>query len=97
LVWTATLALAFGLLSAPVFARLLPFGFDGHVAAFIMRGDRWHAGEALMQAQSPKAWTNLAAAAELFKPPNAATLEACREAAAKTKKEQHCTIVVPAT
>ena len=95
LVWTGTLALAFGLLSSPVFARLLPFGLDGQVAAFIMRGDRWHAGQALMEAESPKAWADLAAAAELLKP-NVVALEACREAAAKTKKEQHCGIVVPA-
>jgi hypothetical protein len=96
LVWTGAIALAFGLLSSPVFARLLPFGLDGQVAAFIMRGDRWHAGEALMQVDSPTDWAQFAAAVDLSKA-NKAALEACREAAAKAKKEQRCPIVVPAT
>jgi hypothetical protein len=48
-----------------------------------------------MAAGSPEAWRTLSSAAELQKA-NAAALAACREAAAKTKKEQHCAIVVPA-
>jgi len=71
------------LLISPVFARALPFGLDGEVAAFIM------------QAQSPDAWRDLEFAAELLTP-NKSTLAACRDAATKTKKEQHCSIVVPA-
>jgi hypothetical protein len=39
-----------------MFARVLPFGWDGHVAAFIVNDDRWGAGFALMQAGNPKAW-----------------------------------------
>lgn len=93
LVWTGAIALAFGILSAPVFARLLPFGLDGQVAAFIMRADRWHAGEALMQVDSPADWAQFAAAID-FSKANKAALEACREAAAKAKKEQHCAVVV---
>lgn len=94
LVWTGAIALSFGLLSAPVFARRLPFGLDGQVAAFIMRCDRWHAGEALMQVDSPADWAQFAAAVDLSKT-NKATLEACRDAAAKTKKEQRCTVMLP--
>jgi hypothetical protein len=48
LLWTGGIALIFGLLASPVFARFLPFGLDGQVAAFIMRGDRAHAGAALL-------------------------------------------------
>jgi chromosome segregation ATPase len=35
--------------TSPLFARVLPFGWDGEVAAFIMRADRWGARSALMQ------------------------------------------------
>jgi len=80
---TAAVALIVGIIISPVFARALPFGLDGEVAAFIM------------QAQSPDAWRDLEFAAELLTP-NKSTLAACRDAATKTKKEQHCSIVVPA-
>jgi hypothetical protein len=83
-----------GLPISPLFARLLPFGLDGRVAAFILRADRWDAGAALMEAASPNAWSDEFAAALLT--PNIAALTTCRDAAAKTKKEQHCSIVVPA-
>lgn len=93
--WTGIAAFVLGLLISPMFARVLPFGWDGQVAAFILRGDRLQAGAELMAAGSPEAWRNLSSAAELQKA-NVAALGACREAAAKTKKEQHCTVVVPA-
>jgi hypothetical protein len=93
--WTGIGAFILGLLISPMFARVLPFGWDGHVAAFIMQADRWDAGSALMKAQSPEAWGVLMAAGKLTAD-NSAALGACRDAAAKTKKEQHCGIVVPA-
>ena len=74
---------------------MLPFGWDGHVAAFIMQADRWDAGTALMQAHHPEAWRDLDVCCGAAEAQQAA-LAACREAAAKTKKEQHCSIVVPA-
>jgi hypothetical protein len=92
---TAAVALIVGLIISPVLARALPFGLDGQVAAFIMQANRWNAGATLMQAQSPEAWRDLESAAELLTP-NKSTLAACRDAAAKAKKEQHCTFVVPA-
>jgi hypothetical protein len=92
---TAAIALTVGLIISPFIGRLLPFGWDGEVAAFIMNADRWHAGGALMQAQSPEAWRDLESAASLLLP-NKAALAACRDAAAKTKKDQHCVLVVPA-
>ncbi|MHB8478248.1 MAG: DUF6118 family protein [Steroidobacteraceae bacterium] len=93
--WTGSGAFILGLLISPMFARVLPFGWDGHVAAFIMQADRWDAGSALMKAHHPEAWQDLESAAALLKP-NIAALAACLNAAAKTKKEQHCSIVVPA-
>jgi hypothetical protein len=65
------------------------------VAAFIMHGDRWVAGNALMKAQDPEAWRVLMAAGKLTID-NSAALGACRDAAAKSKKEQHCCVIVPA-
>jgi hypothetical protein len=50
---------------------------------------------ALMQAQSPEAWRVLMDAGKLTAN-NSAAFEACRKAAVKMKKEQHCTLVVPA-
>ena len=46
-----------------------------------------------MQGDSLAAWAQFAAAVDLSKA-NKAALEACREAATKAKKEQHCTVVV---
>jgi hypothetical protein len=94
LAWTGIAAFFLGLLISPMFARLLPFGWDAQVAAFIMNADRWEAGSALMKAQSPEAWNVLMAAGKLTAD-NSAALGACRDAAAKAKKEQRCSVVVP--
>ena len=88
-------ALLGGLLVSPFAARLLPFGWDTQAAATIMRADRWHAGGAMMEAEDPNAWRTLANAVALTGV-NQAAIDACREVAEKTKKEQHCAIVVPA-
>ena len=95
LLWTGLGALVVGLLASPFVAGVLPFGGDSVVAALIMKADRWNAGIALMQAGSPDGWRGVAAASDLVRV-NQEVLTACREAAAKTKKEQRCTITVPA-
>jgi hypothetical protein len=95
LVVTGVTALLIGLLTSPVFARSLPFGLDGRVAAFIMRTDRWDAGSDLMAAGNPEAWKGVMAAVDLSKA-NREALSACRDAAARTKKEQRCLISVAA-
>ncbi len=92
---TAAITFAIGLILSPFLGRLLPFGIDGRMAATIMGADRWNAGAALMAAQSPEAWRDLEAAAA-FLVSNKAALAACRDGAVKTKKEQHCILVVPA-
>ncbi len=48
-----------------------------------------------MKAQSPEAWNVLMAAGRLTAD-NSAALAVCREAAVKSKKEQHCNVIVPA-
>jgi len=95
LLWAASGALVAGLLASPFVAGLLPFGGDSAVATVIMRADRWNAGIALMQAGSPDGWRGVADASELVRI-NQEALAACREAAAKAKKEQRCAITVPA-
>jgi len=92
---TAAAAVMVGLVLSPFVARLLPFGWDGAVAATILHADRWHAGQALMKSSDPAGWTTLAAEINLAEV-NHDALSTCREAAARTKKEQHCSIVVPA-
>jgi hypothetical protein len=95
LLWTALGALVFGLLVSPFVAGVMPFGGDSAVAALIMKADRWNAGVALMQAGNPEGWRGVADASNLVRV-NQEALAACREAAAKAKKEQRCTITVPA-
>lgn len=93
ILWTGVAAVLLGLVMSPVLARWLPFGWDGQVAAFILHADRWQAGMALMQVDDPKAWAEVGAAIDAWKSYKA-PLESCREAAAKTKKEQRCTLTV---
>jgi len=95
LLWAASGALVVGLLVSPFVAGALPFGGDSAVAAVIMNANRWNAGIALMQAGSPDGWRGLADASNLVRV-NQEALAACREAAEKAKKEQRCTITVPA-
>jgi hypothetical protein len=91
---TAAIALVIGVALSPLLGRLLPFGFDGQVAASIMGTDRWNAGAALMEAGNPDAWRGLMDDFNLLKK-NQAELAVCRAAASKMKKEQHCSVVVP--
>ncbi|WP_234732014.1 DUF6118 family protein [Acidocella facilis] len=95
LIYAALAAFLVGLLVSPFVAGALPFGLDGRIAALIMKADRWDAGEALMQADSPDGWQNALNAWNLVRT-NQKEIAACSEAAAKTKKDQRCTITVPA-
>ncbi len=93
---TAATALVVGLVLSPFAARLLPFGWDAGVAASIMHTDRWHAGQALMKSSNPAGWATLAAEINVAEA-NHDVLTVCREAAERTKKDQHCSILVPAS
>ena len=65
------------------------------MAASIVHTDRWNAGIALLKSTNPDGWNTLESEMNLLEP-NHAVLTTCREAAAKTKKEQHCLVVMPA-
>ena len=95
LLWAGAVACLVGLLFSPVIASVLPFGLNGYIAAAIMRSSRDEAGATLMAAGNPEGWRATASAIDLLIP-NKTALAACREAAARTKKEQRCTLVVPA-
>jgi hypothetical protein len=95
LCWTGGIALAVGLLVSPIVAGVLPFGLNTRVAALVMQDTRWAAGAALMQAGNPENWRGVIDAANLVKA-NREALSVCREAAARTKTEQRCTITVTA-
>jgi hypothetical protein len=60
-----------------------------------MRDDRWDAGEALMAAGNPDAWRGALNSWNLVRA-NQDTIAKCREAFAKSKHDDHCTITVPA-
>jgi len=94
-----TIAVAIGLVVGfgvfPVVMRTMPFGINSAMAAVIMHADRWDAGIALMKAGNPDGWAQLAADANLVSA-NREKIAVCRDAATDAKKEQHCTITVPA-
>jgi hypothetical protein len=69
--------------------------WNAAVAANNLHTDRWNAGIALMKSTNPEGWTALVNEMNLVEP-NHAVLNACREAAVRSKKPQPCTIVVPA-
>ena len=60
-----------------------------------MRQEPWEAGMKLMKFASAEGWSRVASADELFEA-NSATVSACRELAAKTKRDQKCPITVAA-
>ncbi|MEN3145621.1 DUF6118 family protein [Ochrobactrum sp. WV_118_8] len=75
--------------------RILPGTIDMAVASTVMNDDRWNAGAALMQSESPAGWRNIVDADHLVQA-NRETLTACASAAAKAGKDQKCTITVSA-
>ena len=95
LLWTEGAALAAGLLLSPVLMRSLPVTPSSHVAAFLLKEDRWHAGETLMQLNSSGQWPGAIEAVRLARG-NEVALAGCRSQAIKTGREQRCAIVVPA-
>jgi len=67
-----------------------------HLAALATgETDRWQAGGALMQEASPEGWREMVSSVALSRA-NADALRTCREAAAKSGKEQKCAVVVGA-
>lgn len=94
LCWTGGAAFAVGLLLSPIIAGLLPFGLNARVAALVMREDRWTAGAALMRAGNPAGWAQLSGDTQLVSD-NRQAFDACRAAAARTGKPEHCQVVLP--
>jgi hypothetical protein len=93
LVMAAAISLVAGLVLSPIVAGGLPFGLNARVAALVMRDNRWHAGEVLMQAQSLERWQALEAAGRLVQA-NQEVLATCEADAARVEKPMRCTISV---
>ena len=74
---------------------MFPSSAAPRVAALVMRQEPWEAGMKLMKFASAEGWSRVASADELVEA-NSATVSACREAAAKTKRDQKCPITVAA-
>lgn len=90
----AAIGLVVGFGIFPFVMRAVPFGLDSATAAIIMHANKWDAGMALMKAGNPDGWEQLTADASLVSA-NRSRIADCRAAAAKEKREQHCTIRVP--
>ena len=90
---------AIGALAGIVMTLFLPAMFPSsvapRVAALVMRQEPWEAGMTLMKFASPEGWSRVASADELVEA-NSATVFACRELAAKTRRNQKCPITVAA-
>lgn len=89
---TTVVALLAGFLSAIFVARWLPLELESRMAAPVMGMDRWNAGSAMMELESPEGWREVLSAMALWKA-NRAEIKACREAASKTHKPEHCAII----
>jgi hypothetical protein len=86
---------ALTLFASPILLGWLPFGWPSDVAAIVMGEDRWDAGWTLLRAADPAGEEQAAAGFNLVKA-NRKELAMCGDAAAKTKKDQHCLITIPA-
>lgn len=91
----AAIGLVVGFGIFPFVMRAMPFGMDSSMAAMLMRGSKWDAGMALMKAGNPDGWAQLTADANLVSD-NRTKITDCRAAAAKEKREQRCTLIIPA-
>lgn len=91
----AAIGLVVGFGVFPFVMRAMPFGLNSASAAVIMSANRWDAGTALMKAGNPDGWAQLATDANLVSA-NRDRIAVCRDAAAKTKKDERCSIVVQA-
>ena len=92
--WAGAGGVATGMVLFFVLAYIAPFGLDGYIAAGIMGKDRWNAGQTLMQSANPGGWHLFTQDANLTNA-NRSKVDACRAAAAKSKKDESCTISVP--
>ncbi len=85
-----------GMIVFYVLARALPFEGDSYIAASIIGENRWNAGVELLRKSDPDRWNEVVADHEFMRA-NRSALDACRAAAAKSKKDEKCTINVAAS
>nr|WP_295743033.1 DUF6118 family protein [uncultured Acidocella sp.] len=91
--YTGLAACVAGLLLSPMLAASLPFGWNGRIAALLMKDSRWGAGWDLLQAASPASAQQAAYGFNLVRA-NQDQLAACAREASKTSQPQHCMVIV---
>ena len=84
-----------GILLVLILPQVLPFRAAERVATLILGQEPWEAGIRLMQYENPAGVSRLGVADRLMRA-NTEVVEACREAVARTGKDQTCTITVSA-
>ncbi len=89
----AAIGAVLGVLMALFLPAMFPLSVAPRVAALVMRQEPWEAGMKLMKFASAEGWSRVASADELVEA-NSVTVSTCREAAAKTKRDQKCSITV---
>lgn len=87
--------LVLGILLTLFLPSVLPFSVAERTASTVMAQPPWQVGARLMEFANPQSWNRIAAADQLIKA-NEAEVTACREVAAKAKKDQKCSINVKA-
>ena len=93
LMWTAGGSFVLGMMLFYGLARALPWDGNTYIAASIIGEDRWNAGLELLRKSSPRNWNEIVADNEFMRA-NRSTFDACRAAAAKSKKDEKCTIII---
>jgi hypothetical protein len=84
---------AVGILAILFLPRLLPPPVAPRVASLVMAKPLWQAGMSIMEFDDAAVWDRVVTADELFQA-NRVEVAACQAAAAKTGKDQTCTITV---
>jgi hypothetical protein len=67
---------------APAIAAVSPFKLNTFIASFVMRSNRWDAGQELMDVAHPEGWKELADASDRVRA-NRDAIAKCRAAATK--------------
>lgn len=84
-----------GMILLVLVLRILPLSADSYVASLIMGRDGVSAGRAMIEAADPKAAQDMMTAGWIYQT-NREVLDKCIQDMLKTKKEQRCTLTLPA-
>lgn len=83
-----------GMVAILILPWVMPATIGMTIAATSMNADRWDAGMALMKSADPHTWNAFVEAHQLVRG-NAPAIADCKAVAAKSGKEQRCSVIVP--